>query len=464
MRLPVEVVARVRAAVGPISSSSTASPDRPVPDGSTWAEVVQLAKAIEAAGASILNTGIGWHEARVPTIATSVPRRAFTWLTKNGCAPRWGSPSSPRTASTRPRWPKDVLAEGCADMGQHGAPPSWPIPISWPRPHGRPRREIAPCIACNQACLDHTFSGKLTSCLVNPRACHETELDYPPAATPKTVAVVGAGPAGHDGGIIAARRGHRVTLFDRASIGGQLNLAKQVPGKEEFHGLVDWFAAMLAVEGVDLRLNTEARPDDLRALTRSSSPPASPRATPRSHQEPGAQCAGLYRRAAGAPVGKRVVVVGAGGIGFDVAEYLVHQGTSPTEDLDRGCANGAWPTRRRRAAAWPRRARSPIPAARQVTLLQRKAGKARPRAGQDHRLDPPRQPADERRRDARRHDLSPHHRRRAGGGYPPRPGADRCRYRRAVHRAGTRARPCRRADRRRHRLPCHRRRRRGSGT
>ena len=375
MRLPVEVVRRVRAAVGAdfIIIYRISLIDL-VPEGSTWPEVVQLAKAIEGAGASLLNTGIGWHEARVPTIATSVPRRAFAWLTAK-LRPEVGIPVITSNRINTPEVAEGVLAEGAADMVSM-ARPFLADPDFVAKAATGKGREIAPCIACNQACLDHTFSGKLTSCLVNPRACAETELDYPPAAVPKSVAVVGAGPAGMMTAIIAARRGHKVTLFEKShQIGGQLNLAKQVPGKEEFHGLVDWFAAMLAVEGVTLRLGHVATVEDLRRFDEVVVATGVTPRDPGIPVEPGAQVLGYIDVLQGAPVGQRAVVVGAGGIGFDVSEYLVHQCTSPTEDL------ALW--LREWGVADPAQARGglapegpqPHPAARAVTLVQRKAEK-----------------------------------------------------------------------------------------
>ncbi|MFN3645210.1 MAG: FAD-dependent oxidoreductase [Gemmobacter sp.] len=375
MRLPVEVVSRVRQAVGQdfILIYRISLIDL-VPDGSTWPEVVQLAKAIEAAGASLLNTGIGWHEARVPTIATSVPRRAFAWLTAR-LRPEVGIPVITSNRINTPEVAEQVLAEGAADMVSMARPFLADPDFVAKAAAGR-AREIAPCIACNQACLDHTFSGRLTSCLVNPRACAETELDYPPAAARKSVAVVGAGPAGMMTAIIAARRGHAVTLFEKSdAVGGQLNLAKQVPGKEEFRGLVDWFAAMLAAEGVALRLNHAAGVDDLRDFDEVVVATGVTPRDPGIPAEPGARVLGYIDVLQGAPVGPRAVVVGAGGIGFDVSEYLVHQGTSPTEDLalwlrEWGVADPA-EARGGLAPEGPQ----PHPPARAVTLVQRKPEK-----------------------------------------------------------------------------------------
>ncbi|MGL4236899.1 oxidoreductase [Tabrizicola sp.] len=375
MRLPVEVVTRVRAAMGPgaVLIYRISLIDL-VPDGSSWEEVIQLAKAIEGAGASVLNTGIGWHEARVPTIATSVPRAGFAHLTAR-LRPEVGIPVITSNRINTPEVAEKLLAEGAADMVSMARPWLADADFIAKAASGR-AAEIAPCIACNQACLDHTFSGKLTSCLVNPRACHETELTYEPAAKAKRVAVVGAGPAGMITAIVAAGRGHSVTLFDRAAgVGGQLNLAKQVPGKEEFHGLVDWFATMLCHPNIELKLGAEAGAEDLAGFDEVVIATGVAPRDPEIPTDEGATVLSYIDVLKGAKVGPRVAVVGAGGIGFDVAETLVHQGVSPT--LDPALWRAEWGV----SAPWDDRGGlapegpEPHPPAREVHLLQRKAEK-----------------------------------------------------------------------------------------
>lgn len=381
MRLPIEVVRRVREAVGTdfILIYRLSMIDL-IPNGQTWEEVMTLAKAVEAAGATIINTGIGWHEARIPTIATSVPRRAFSWVTKK----LMGEVSIPVITSNRINTPEvgeEVLADGCADMISMARPFLADADFVNKAAEGR-ADQIAPCIACNQACLDHTFAGKLTTCLVNPMACHETELEMTTTDTPKNVAIVGAGPAGVMTAITAAERGHKVTLYDRADrIGGQLNMAKQVPGKEEFHGLVAWFETMVAKSGIDLRLNTEATED---ALQGADEVVISTGVTPRDPQIPGQDGPNVVNYIDvlrhGAEVGKRVAVIGAGGIGFDVSEFLV-TGDSPTEDLEAWKAEwGVGDPSDTRGGLHPDGAQPDAPE-REVTLLQRKAEKPGRRLG-----------------------------------------------------------------------------------
>nr|WP_325248844.1 NADPH-dependent 2,4-dienoyl-CoA reductase [Amylibacter sp.] len=376
MRLPVEVVRRTREAVGRdfILIYRLSMIDL-IPNGSTWEEVVQLAKAVESAGATIINTGIGWHEARIPTIATSVPRRAFSWVTKK----LMGAVSIPIVTSNRINTPdvaESVLAEGCADMVSMARPFLADADFVNKAAAGK-AASIAPCIACNQACLDHTFSMKLTSCLVNPRACSETELVYSPATKVKNIAIVGAGPSGLSTALVAATRGHKVSLFDGANtLGGQLNMAKQVPGKEEFFGLVDYYTQAVSDAGISVHLGKFVTADDLQGFDEVI---IATGVTPRDPQIDGQDGPNvvsyidvLRDKVA---VGPRVAVIGAGGIGFDVAEYLVHEGTSPTEDLDLWKREwGVGDPEDTRGGLAPEGAQPEAPA-RQVTLLQRKASK-----------------------------------------------------------------------------------------
>ena len=381
MRLPVEVVRRVREAVGTdfIVIYRLSMIDL-IPNGSTWQEVVQLARAIEAAGATILNTGIGWHEARIPTIATSVPRRAFTWVTKK----LMGEVNIPIITSNRINMPEvaeGVLSDGSADMVSMARPFLADADFVAKAMAGK-ASEIAPCIACNQACLDHTFNGKLSSCLVNPRACHETEITITAAQTTKQIAVVGAGPAGLSAAITSAERGHHVTIFDKLpEIGGQLNMAKQVPGKEEFWGLVDYYRTMVAKLGITLALETTATPETLSGFDDII---IATGVAPRDPQIPGQDGPNVLSYIdvlrGKAHVGKKVAIIGAGGIGFDVAEFLVTD-DSPTENLDEWLQEwGVGDPDKTRGGL---RTEGPKPEApvRKVTLLQRKAEKLGKRLG-----------------------------------------------------------------------------------
>jgi len=382
MRLPLEVVRRVREAVGHdfILIYRLSMIDL-VPNGSTWDEVVELAKRIETAGATIINTGIGWHEARIPTIATSVPRAAFSWITKK----LMGEVSIPVITSNRinsPEVAEGVLADGCADMVSMARPFLADPEFVKKAAEGR-SAEIAPCIACNQACLDHTFNGKVSTCLVNPRACYETELVLEKTNRAKKIAVVGAGPAGLSCALAASERGHEVTLFDRADqIGGQLNMAKQVPGKEEFRGFVDWFRVMVEKSTIDLCLQTEATVERLQGFDEVV---IATGVLPRDPDIAGQDATNVVdyidvlRRKL--PVGDSVAIIGAGGIGFDVAEYLVHEGTSPSEDLERWKAEWGVGDPEETAGGLAQQGPQPEPAARSVTLLQRKAEKLGRRLG-----------------------------------------------------------------------------------
>ncbi|MFJ6852254.1 FAD-dependent oxidoreductase [Streptomyces sp. NPDC091271] len=374
IRFPVEIVRRVRERVGPdfILIYRLSMLDL-VPGGSTLEEVVRLAREIEAAGATIINTGIGWHEARIPTIATSVPRGAFTWVTEKVR----GAVSVPLVTSNRintPELAEEVLASGRADMVSMARPfladPDFVAKAAEDRADA-----INTCIGCNQACLDHIFSLQITSCLVNPRACHETELVLSPTRVRKRVAVVGAGPAGLACAVTASERGHAVTLFDTADeIGGQLNVARRVPGKEEFDETLRYFRTRLAEERVELRLGTRATSAVLvgfdEVVLATGVEPRTPAIPGVGHPS---VVSYLDVLKGGAEVGDRVAVVGAGGIGFDVAEFLTDGGDAASLDPEVFFRQWGVDTdyAGRGGLRAPERPRSP----RTVHLIQRKASK-----------------------------------------------------------------------------------------
>lgn len=384
MRLPIEIVRRARAAVGSdfIIIYRLSMIDL-VPNGSTHEEVVQLAQAIETAGATIINTGIGWHEARIPTIATSVPRAAFAWVTKK----LMGKVTIPVITSNRintPEVAEEVLADGCADMVSM-ARPFLADPHFVAKAAAGQSASITPCIACNQACLDHTFGGKISSCLVNPRACYETELPMTQTTSVKRVAVVGAGPAGLATAMTAAQVGHQVTLFDQADqIGGQLNMAKQVPGKEEFWGLVDWFETMMSETGVTKKLGARVQASDLAEFDEVV---VATGVMPRDPEIPGQSdekvCGYIDILNGRVQAGKDVVVIGAGGIGFDVSEFLVHEKSATAQTPDLAHWLKEWGVGDPEEIRGGLLAEGPQPTApaRNVTLLQRKAERPGKRLG-----------------------------------------------------------------------------------
>ncbi len=386
MRLPVDIVRRVREAVGPdfIIIYRLSMIDL-IPEGSTWDETVTLAKAIARAGATIINTGIGWHEARVPTIATSVPRRAFGWVTQKMRVELHRSGiHTPLITSNRintPEVAEQVLAEGCADMVSMARPFLADADFVNKAAANR-AQDINTCIACNQACLDHIFDQKIASCLVNPRAARELEIVIRPAAQRRRFAVVGAGPAGLAAATTLAERGHAVDLFDAApTIGGQFNMARQIPGKEEFAETLRYFSHRLTATGVQVHLGQRASVDRLKAGGYDGGIALATGVVPRNPRIPGQDApdvAGmvlsyidvlLHKK----PVGPRVAIVGAGGIGFDVAEYLVTpEGESATMHANDWMKE--WGVSDPAAVRGGVIRGKPSAPARHVTLLQRKAG------------------------------------------------------------------------------------------
>lgn len=376
MRFPVEIVRQIRQAVGPnfIIIFRISLLDL-VAEGSNWDEVILLAKAIESAGATLINTGIGWHEARIPTIATMVPRGVFTGVTRK----LKDSIKIPLITTNRintPEVAESILARKDADMVSMARPFLADPEFVLKAEQGR-EAEINTCIACNQACLDHIFEKKIASCLVNPRACHETELNYLPTLKKKKVAVIGAGPAGLACATTAASRGHSVALFESASeIGGQFNMAKRIPGKEEFEETLRYYQRQIEIHHVQLRLNTLAT-SELLLQEKFDTVVLATGVKPRIPPIPGINHPKvltyidvlLHKKT----VGKSVAIVGAGGIGFDVAEFLTHEGPIQSAEnffkewgIDpnfsvRGGVAGIVP--------------DPNPSPRTVYLMQRKQGK-----------------------------------------------------------------------------------------
>ncbi|WP_343989633.1 NADPH-dependent 2,4-dienoyl-CoA reductase [Kangiella japonica] len=381
IRFPLEIIKAVKEAVGDdfITIYRLSMIDL-VKGGSNWQEVVQLAKEVEKAGVTIINTGIGWHEARVPTITTSVPRRAFTWVTKK-LREEVKVPLITSNRINMPEVAEQVLADDCADMVSM-ARPLLADPDFVVKAENDQRDLINTCIACNQACLDHVFKQKRATCLVNPKACYETELVPQPLNFKKKIAVIGSGPAGLAFSTEAAKRGHEVHLFDKANrIGGQLNIANQIPGKEEFYETLRYFKHLLEETGVNLHLETEATVESLtgdNAKVKFDEVIIAAGVTPRTPAIPGIEHEKvlsyidvlLHKK----PVGEKVAVIGAGGIGFDVSEYLVHEGESPTLNLDEWLKE--WGIDRMYQEEGGLLDEAEItPPARQVTMLQRKETK-----------------------------------------------------------------------------------------
>lgn len=376
MRFAVEVVRAVRQRVGSdfIIIYRLSMLDL-VENGGTFDETVQLAQAIESAGATLINTGIGWHEARIPTIATPVPRGAFSWVTRK----LKGHVTVPLVTTNRindPQVADDILARGDADMVSMARPFLADAELLSKAQSGR-ADEINTCIGCNQACLDQIFVGKVTSCLVNPRACHETKMPIVPAEHKKSLAVVGAGPAGLAFAINAAARGHDVTLFDAlAEIGGQFNIAKQIPGKEEFYETLRYYRRMIEVTGVTLKLNRFVTADDLQpfdeAILACGIEPRKPSIEGIDHPKVLTYLEVLRDKT---PVGKRVAIIGCGGIGFDTAMYLSQPGDPSSQSIAEFCVEWGIDTSLQQPGGLrpegPHLSRSP----RQIVMLQRKASK-----------------------------------------------------------------------------------------
>jgi 2,4-dienoyl-CoA reductase (NADPH2) len=377
IRLPVEVVRRVRERVGRefIIIFRLSMLDL-IENGSTYDEVVTLGKEVEQAGATIINTGIGWHEARIPTIATKVPRAAFAWVTAK-VKQELTVPVITSNRINTPEVAETILQDGKADMVSMARPFLADPEFVLKAEQGR-ADEINSCIGCNQACLDHVFAGKLTSCLVNPRACHETEIVIKPTVKPQRLAVVGAGPAGMAFALTAAQCGHKVTLFDAADeIGGQLNLAKRVPGKQEFYETLRYFAKQLELSGVELKLKREVTADDLnggefdQAILATGILPRVPAIEGIEHEK----VLSYVDVIKGAEVGAKVAVIGSGGIGFDICELLTHGVEDSSKDVKLFMQKWGVDMTLRARGGVTDVPKSVEKSPREVYLLQRKPGK-----------------------------------------------------------------------------------------
>ena len=384
IKFPIEIVKRVREKVGKnFLIIFRLSIIDLIPNGSSWEEVITLAKEIEKAGANILNSGIGWHEARIPTIATSVPKKAFSWITKK----LYGNVSIPIIASNRinsPEIAEEVLSENCADLVSMARP--FLADSDFVRKAFENRsNEIVPCIACNQACLDHTFSMKLTSCLVNPRACRETELNYEKVILPKRIAVVGAGPAGISFSIVAAQRGHEVSLFDENhEIGGQLNFAKMIPGKEEFYGLLDFYKNEIKRLKINLVKDHKVEISELKEFDEVV---LATGVLPRKINIKGQDDVNFvydYQEVFNSEVslGNKIAIIGAGGIGFDMAEYISSSGISPTLNITKWMEKwGVVDPEKERGGVLPKSEITLNTSSKEIFLLQRKNEKLGKRLG-----------------------------------------------------------------------------------
>ena len=379
IKFPIEIVRRIREAVGEnfILIYRLSMLDL-VEGGSTWEEVVQLAKAIEAAGATIINTGIGWHESRVPTIGTIVPKAGFAWVTKK----MMGEVNIPLITTNRINMPdvaEQVLQDGCADMVSMARPFLADPELVLKSIEGRPE-EINTCIACNQACLDHTFTMQVSSCIVNPRACHETLLVHTPAQKKKKIAVVGAGPAGLEAATVAAKRGHTVVLFEeKHEIGGQFNMAKVIPGKEEYGQTIRYYSSMLKKYGVDLRLSTRADEALLinenfdEILLATGVTPRTVKIEGVDHPKVMNYVDVLYKNKS---VGAKVAIIGSGGIGFDMAEYLAHDMAHESVSLSTENYMKEWGVDMNYAQGGAlAKAPQPLASPREIFLLKRSKGK-----------------------------------------------------------------------------------------